>query len=85
MEALVNVVIIIVMIALAAFVIHRLNTRHRHQHLRPAHYDHGLVGFGEGPDVRAAPGPGPEPVTGERRGSGEPGGSGGPETSRSAE
>ncbi|MFF9350263.1 hypothetical protein [Streptomyces sp. NPDC014734] len=45
MDTLVNVVIVLAMIAITAFVIHLLNTRHRHQHLRPAHYDHGLAGF----------------------------------------
>jgi hypothetical protein len=49
METLITVVVVLAMIAVAAFVIHLLNARHRHQHLRPAHYDHGLAGFDEGP------------------------------------
>ncbi|MFI9629895.1 hypothetical protein [Streptomyces sp. NPDC052042] len=47
MDTLINVVVVLAMIAIAAFIIHLLNTRHRHQHLRPAHYDHGLAGFGD--------------------------------------
>ncbi|WP_405686747.1 hypothetical protein [Streptomyces sp. NBC_00057] len=81
MDTLVTVVVVLAMIAIAAFVIHMLNARHRHQHLRPAHYDHGLAGFGEGPGsgARPASGPAPGPETGEQRGSGESGtpGSGG--------
>ncbi|MEU9319431.1 hypothetical protein [Streptomyces sp. NPDC048295] len=54
MDTLVMIVVVLAMIAIAAFVIHLLNARHRHQHLRPAHYDHGLAGFdeepGSGPD-----------------------------------
>ncbi|MFF8914954.1 hypothetical protein ACF08M_16950 [Streptomyces sp. NPDC015032] len=61
MDTLVTVVVVLGMIAVAAFVIHLLNARHRHQHLRPAHYDHGLAGFGEEPaqghPSRSAPGP----------------------------
>ncbi|MFG2632219.1 hypothetical protein [Streptomyces sp. NPDC048473] len=72
MDTLVTVVVVVAMIAIAAFVIHLLNARHRHQHLRPAHYDHGLAGFGEGPGVRPAPGPVPGTDTGEQRGSGGP-------------
>ncbi|MFF8613675.1 hypothetical protein [Streptomyces sp. NPDC015350] len=45
MDTLVTVVVVLVMIALAAYVIHLLNARHRHQHLRPVHYDHGLATF----------------------------------------
>ncbi|MET9917237.1 hypothetical protein ACFV1C_38510 [Streptomyces sp. NPDC059605] len=48
MDTLVTVVVVLAMIALAAYVIHLLNARHRHQHLRPVHYDHGLAGFDEG-------------------------------------
>ncbi|WP_326766319.1 hypothetical protein OG978_18625 [Streptomyces sp. NBC_01591] len=51
MDTLVTVVVVLAMIAIAAFVIHLLNARHRHQHLRPVHYDHGLAGFDEGPDT----------------------------------
>ncbi|MFE7106299.1 hypothetical protein ACFU98_11915 [Streptomyces sp. NPDC057575] len=60
METLVTVVVVLAMIAIAAFVIHLLNARHRHQHLRPAHYDGGLAGFDEGPGPapRTNPGPG---------------------------
>ncbi|MEE1844223.1 MULTISPECIES: hypothetical protein [unclassified Streptomyces] len=58
METLVTVVIVLAMIAVAAFVIHLLNARHRHQHLRPVHYDHGLAGFDEGPGAGPGPGPG---------------------------
>ncbi|MGW2178517.1 hypothetical protein ACWCXX_10580 [Streptomyces sp. NPDC001732] len=47
MDTLVTVVVVLAMIAFAAYVIHLLNARHRHQHLRPVHYDHGLAGFGE--------------------------------------
>jgi len=47
MDTLINVVVVLAMIAIAAYVIHRLNTRHRHQHLRAAHYDDGLAGFGD--------------------------------------
>lgn len=46
MDTLVTVVVVLAMIAIAAFVIHRLNVRHRHQHIRAAEYDHGLAGFG---------------------------------------
>ncbi|MFE3944528.1 hypothetical protein ACFXPV_22005 [Streptomyces sp. NPDC059118] len=60
METLVTVVVVLAMIAVAAFVIHLLNARHRHQHLRPAHYDHGLAGFDEGPGAGQGPGPGPD-------------------------
>ncbi|MGW1103108.1 hypothetical protein [Streptomyces sp. NPDC002540] len=75
MNTLVTVVVVLAMIAIAAFVIHRLNARHRHQHLRPAHYDHGLAGFGEhtAPGARPAPGPDVRPGTGEQRGHGESG------------
>ncbi|MFF9074175.1 hypothetical protein ACF1BP_17465 [Streptomyces sp. NPDC014735] len=59
MNTLINVVVVLAMIAIAAFVIHLLNTRHRHQHLRPAHYDHGLAGFGDGPASGPAPGTAP--------------------------
>lgn len=38
--------VVLAMIALTVFLIHLLNTRHRHQHLRAVHYDHGLAGFG---------------------------------------
>ncbi|MCX5312326.1 hypothetical protein [Streptomyces sp. NBC_00154] len=38
--------VVVVMIALTVFLIHLLNRRHRHQHLRAVHYDHGLAGFG---------------------------------------
>lgn len=78
MDTLINVVVVLAMIAIAAFVIHLLNTRHRHQHLRPAHYDHGLAGFGDGPASGPAPGTGPERTPGTapgpypgRRGSAE--------------
>ncbi|MFD4857004.1 hypothetical protein [Streptomyces atratus] len=74
MNTLVTVVVVLAMIAIAAFVIHMLNARHRHQHLRPAHYDHGLAGFDGGPGTRPAPGPAPGPDTGEQQGSGGPGG-----------
>ncbi|MFJ1547860.1 hypothetical protein [Streptomyces sp. NPDC088246] len=77
MDTLVTVVVVLAMIAIAAFVIHMLNARHRHQHLRPAHYDHGLAGFDDGPDARPAPGPAPG-GSGEQRGSGGPGGPGTP-------
>ncbi|MCX5342688.1 hypothetical protein [Streptomyces atratus] len=70
MDTLVTVVVVLAMIAIAAFVIHLLNARHRHQHLRPAHYDHGLAGFDDGPGARPAPGP----DKGEQQGSGGPGG-----------
>ncbi|MFF9509281.1 hypothetical protein ACF1BU_27895 [Streptomyces sp. NPDC014724] len=75
MNTLVTVVVVLAMIAIAAFVIHRLNARHRHQHLRPAHYDHGLAGFGEqnAPGARPAPGHDARPDTGEQRGRGESG------------
>ncbi|MGW2084706.1 hypothetical protein [Streptomyces sp. NPDC001880] len=49
MDTLVMVVVVLAMIAVAAFVIHLLNTRHRHRHLPPAHYDQGLAGFDEVP------------------------------------
>ncbi|MFE5090566.1 hypothetical protein ACFRCI_09200 [Streptomyces sp. NPDC056638] len=68
MDTLVTVVVVLAMIAIAAFVIHMLNARHRHQHLRPAHYDHGLAGFDDGPGARPAPGP----DTGEQQGSAGP-------------
>ncbi|MFG3525747.1 hypothetical protein ACGF8B_03330 [Streptomyces sp. NPDC047917] len=58
MDTLVTVVVVLAMIAIAAFVIHLLNARHRHQHLRPAHYDHGLAGFGEGPGTAPGSAPG---------------------------
>ncbi|MFH8472628.1 hypothetical protein [Streptomyces sp. NPDC018000] len=74
MNTLVTVVVVLAMIAIAAFVIHLLNARHRHQHLRPAHYDHGLAGFGEGSRARPASGP----DKGEQRESGEPPGPGTP-------
>ncbi|MDK0520317.1 hypothetical protein [Streptomyces sp. ML-6] len=47
MDTLVTVVVVLAMIAFAACVIHLLNARHRHQHLPPVHYDHGLAGFDE--------------------------------------
>ncbi|MFD4941008.1 hypothetical protein ACFVYE_20765 [Streptomyces sp. NPDC058239] len=78
MDILVTVVVVVAMIAIAAFVIHRLNARHRHQHLRPAHYDHGLAGFDDGPGARPAPGPAPGRDTGEQQGSGGPRGPGMP-------
>ncbi|MFB6819537.1 hypothetical protein ACFCV8_33890 [Streptomyces sp. NPDC056347] len=53
MNSLITFAVVLAMIAIAAYVIHLLNARHRHHHLRPAHYDHGLAGFGD------APGPGP--------------------------
>ncbi|MFC9622486.1 hypothetical protein ACFTXM_21655 [Streptomyces sp. NPDC056930] len=68
MDTLVTVVVVLAMIAIAAFVIHMLNARHRHQHLRPAQYDHGLAGFDDGPGARPAAGP----DTGEQQGSGGP-------------
>ncbi|MFF3954333.1 hypothetical protein ACFYY1_14115 [Streptomyces sp. NPDC001890] len=58
METLVTVVVVLAMIAIAAFVIHLLNARHRRQHLRPAHYDGGLAGFDEGPGPARGTGPG---------------------------
>lgn len=68
METLVTVVVVLAMIAIAAFVIHLLNARHRHQHLRPAHYDGGLAGFdespGHGPASRNGPSPSPSPSPG---------------------
>ncbi|WP_406467248.1 hypothetical protein [Streptomyces sp. NBC_01594] len=46
METLIMAAVVLAMIALTVFLIHLLNTRHRHQHLRAVHYDHGLAGFG---------------------------------------
>ncbi|GGV91291.1 hypothetical protein GCM10015535_49210 [Streptomyces gelaticus] len=57
MDTLIMVVVVLAMIAVAAFIIHLLNARHRHQHLRPAHYDHGLAGFDEGPGKGQGKGP----------------------------
>ncbi|MFF1835094.1 hypothetical protein ACFVXE_12950 [Streptomyces sp. NPDC058231] len=55
MDILITVVVVLGMIAVTAYVIHLLNGRHRHQHLRAVHYDHGLAGFG---GVRAGRGAG---------------------------
>ncbi|MEV8456862.1 hypothetical protein AB0467_22495 [Streptomyces sp. NPDC052095] len=57
MDNLITVAVVLAMIAIAAYVIHRLNVRHRHHHLRPAHYDHGLAGFGDAPGVGTGAGP----------------------------
>ncbi|MFF4079858.1 hypothetical protein ACIO87_02915 [Streptomyces sp. NPDC087218] len=65
MDTLVTVVVVLAMIALAAYVIHLLNARHRHQHLRPARYDHGLATFDDIDD------------SGRRSGGGADSGSGG--------
>ncbi|MGW9134699.1 hypothetical protein [Streptomyces sp. NPDC055681] len=46
MDTLIMAAVVLAMIALTVFLIHLLNTRHRHQHLRAVHYDHGLAGFG---------------------------------------
>lgn len=46
MDILIMAAVVLAMIALTAFLIHLLNARHRHQHLRAVHYDHGLAGFG---------------------------------------
>ncbi|MGW1086127.1 hypothetical protein ACWD4L_07140 [Streptomyces sp. NPDC002596] len=46
MDTLITVAVVLAMIVLTAYVIHLLNARHRHQHLRAVHYDHGLAGFG---------------------------------------
>jgi hypothetical protein len=46
MDILITVAVVLTMIALTACAIHLLNARHRHQHLRAVHYDHGLAGFG---------------------------------------
>lgn len=67
MDTLVTVVVVLAMIAIAAFVIHRLNARHRHQHLRPAHYEHGLAAFGDEPASGRASRFAPEPGAGEQR------------------
>ncbi|MFE7353744.1 hypothetical protein ACFU8Q_11205 [Streptomyces sp. NPDC057543] len=87
MDTLVTVVVVLAMIAIAAFVIHQLNARHRHQHLPPAHYEHGLAAFGEEPASGRSSRIAPESGAGERRqgggaGSGEGSGSGsGPDPS----
>ncbi|MFE9950171.1 hypothetical protein ACFYRJ_21925 [Streptomyces sp. NPDC005531] len=46
MDILIMAAVVLAMIVLTAFLIHLLNARHRHQHLRAVHYDHGLAGFG---------------------------------------
>ncbi|WP_411087442.1 hypothetical protein [Streptomyces sp. 061-3] len=46
MDTLIMAAVVLAMIVLTAFLIHLLNGRHRHQHLRAVHYDHGLAGFG---------------------------------------
>ncbi|WP_327422955.1 hypothetical protein OG612_18405 [Streptomyces sp. NBC_01527] len=86
MDILIMAAVVVAMIALTAFLIHLLNARHRHQHLRAVHYDHGLAGFGGfgGPGAstgRVVPPvetvqPAPSLRKGEPRAAARPGGSG---------
>ncbi|MFE7469454.1 hypothetical protein ACFU6R_35875 [Streptomyces sp. NPDC057499] len=72
MNSLITFAVVLAMIAIAAYVIHLLNARHRHHHLRPAHYDHGLAGFGDAPGPGPGPGAGSAPGATSRRSSAPP-------------